>query len=47
MQCNCGGETNEHTIVRDKKIVCEYQKCKSCGRQLVTAGQYPIESEGE
>jgi hypothetical protein len=41
MQCNCGSETTEHKVVRDKEVVCEYQKCKSCGRQLITMGAYP------
>jgi hypothetical protein len=45
MQCNCGGETIEHTIVRNKLVVCEYQKCKACGRQHITSGEYPIEPE--
>jgi len=43
MQCNCGAETREHTIVRNKKVVCEYQKCASCGRQAITKGAYPGE----
>ena len=43
MQCNCGSETREHVIQRDKKIVCEYQRCPACGRQLITKGFYPAD----
>ena len=45
MQCNCGGETTEHQIVRNKGVVCEYQKCKACGRQLITKGEYPADED--
>jgi hypothetical protein len=41
MECNCGGETTERQIVRNKEIVCEYQRCKECGRQYITKGSYP------
>jgi hypothetical protein len=41
MECNCGGETQERQIVKNKEIVCQYQRCKSCGRQLITRGSYP------
>ena len=42
MECSCGSETKEHRIVRKKKVVCEYQRCEQCGRQLVTKGEYPV-----
>ena len=45
MQCNCGGDTVERQIVRSKKVVCEYQRCKICGRQAVTKGAYPEAEE--
>lgn len=32
MQCNCGGVTKEHDVVRDKAIVGSYQECIACGR---------------
>jgi hypothetical protein len=45
MECNCGGETSERQIVRKKKVVCEYQRCRSCGRQVITKGDYPEDVE--
>ena len=43
MLCSCGGETKEHTVQRQLVKVCEYQKCRACGRQHVTWGEFPIE----
>lgn len=31
MQCNCGGHTKNHEIVRQTKVVGKYEKCTSCG----------------
>lgn len=43
MECSCGGDTEERQIVEQRVIVCRYQLCKYCGRQVVTSGDYPSE----
>jgi len=32
MQCQCGGETSTHNVVRNKKQVGEFEQCRACGR---------------
>jgi len=31
MQCKCGGETNDHEVVRDGETVARYKRCRVCG----------------
>jgi len=32
MQCSCGGSTTSHEVVREKKVVGEFEQCTACGR---------------
>ncbi len=48
MQCNCGGlSPYTHQIVRNKKVVAEYEKCRACGRIMWRYGQEYIKREQE
>ena len=50
MYCSCGGETISKKVVREKKVIVEFEECKFCGRveviwvaegyQLHTCGQW-------
>lgn len=39
MQCNCGGETADHVVTRDKAVIARYSRCTACGRIVWTAGE--------
>lgn len=30
--CNCGGVTRERTIIKNKILVGQYERCRACGR---------------
>ena len=32
MQCNCGGVTKDHDVIKDHVVVAVYARCTSCGR---------------
>ena len=45
MECNCGGWTTDHEVVRNKKPAGEYRKCIACGRILWNWKTDELESE--
>jgi len=47
MICNCGGTTNERTVIENKIVVCVYLRCISCGRVLILPNKLKKENENE
>ena len=44
MQCSCGGETMERSVVEKKQVVMKYLCCRACGRIHITQDMRPEES---
>jgi len=47
MTCNCGSQSTDHTVVRDKEVIAFYQKCTSCGRILWRFGENQLKEHEE
>ena len=45
MQCSCGGETTDHKVQKNNRIVGRYAKCNTCGRICWDGKPYVLQDD--